>query len=142
MTNRLTRWVAIHSITLPLLACSPTPAQQAVPAPSPDSYTTIERRIGIGSSEQEMKGAEVSPGFFGATAPVIGRFFVTGDFQPVSSRVVVLHHEFWKGRFAGSPAVIGTQIQIERLPFTIVGVAPPGFNSPDAASFWIPRQSQ
>jgi putative ABC transport system permease protein len=41
--------------------------------------------------------------------------------------VAVISHAFWQRRFAGSPAVIGRTITLDRVPFTIVGVAPPGF---------------
>jgi hypothetical protein len=146
MLNRHIRSVALLSFVWAISACSPAQAQRAVsqayPAPPRDSYTTIERRVGIGRTEEALKGGEVSPTFFGAAAPVVGRFFVSGEFKSDSSQVVVLHHELWKSKFVGSPSVIGTQIQLDRRPFTVVGVAPLGFNSPDQASFWVPRYSK
>ena len=39
--------------------------------------------------------------------------------------VAVLGYDFWQRRFGGSPAAIGRRITVERVPFTIVGVAPP-----------------
>jgi putative ABC transport system permease protein len=41
--------------------------------------------------------------------------------------VAVLGYDFWQRRFGGSPAAIGRRITVERVPFTIVGVAPPSF---------------
>jgi predicted permease len=41
--------------------------------------------------------------------------------------VAVLSHRYWKQRFGGDPAIIGRPIQISDRPFTIVGVAPAGF---------------
>ncbi len=45
--------------------------------------------------------------------------------------VAVISHSFWQRRYAGSRDVIGRTLAIERLPFTIVGVAPAGFFGPD-----------
>jgi putative ABC transport system permease protein len=41
--------------------------------------------------------------------------------------VAVISYDFWQRRFAGAAGVIGTPLVIERVPFTIVGVAPPAF---------------
>ena len=41
--------------------------------------------------------------------------------------VAVISHAFWQRRFGGSPDAIGKTLTIERVPFTIVGVAPPAF---------------
>jgi putative ABC transport system permease protein len=41
--------------------------------------------------------------------------------------VAVLGYDFWQRRFGGSPDAIGRRITVERVPFTIVGVAPPSF---------------
>jgi predicted permease len=41
--------------------------------------------------------------------------------------VAVISYAFWQRRFAGASDVIGRPLVIERVPFTIVGVTPPGF---------------
>ncbi len=41
--------------------------------------------------------------------------------------VVVLSYDFWRRRFALDPSVIGKKITLDDYPFTVVGVAPPGF---------------
>src|SRR5439155_21041041 len=41
--------------------------------------------------------------------------------------VAVVSYEFWQRRLGGAANAVGTPIVIERVPFTIVGVAPPGF---------------
>ena len=45
--------------------------------------------------------------------------------------VAVLGYDFWQRRFGGSPTVIGRRITLDRVPFTIVGVAPPQFFGAD-----------
>ena len=41
--------------------------------------------------------------------------------------VAVISHGFWQRRFGGAADAIGRSLTVERVPFTIVGVAPPQF---------------
>ncbi len=45
--------------------------------------------------------------------------------------VTVISYDYWRRRFGGAADVIGRSITIERVPFTVVGVTPPGFFGPD-----------
>ena len=45
--------------------------------------------------------------------------------------VAVISHRLWRQRFAGAHDVVGRQLTVQRIPFTIVGVMPPGFFGPD-----------
>jgi predicted permease len=47
--------------------------------------------------------------------------------EPAS--VAVLGYSFWQREFGGNTAAIGRQIRIESHPYTIVGIAPPGFRA-------------
>ncbi len=55
--------------------------------------------------------------------------------------VAILSHRAWQERFGADPKIVGATVRINQAPFTIVGVAPPGFrgtrlgSDPDA---WIP----
>jgi putative ABC transport system permease protein len=74
---------------------------------------------------------------------VTGNYFDVLGLQPAAGRLltqqddtakganpqVVLSYAYWKTRFAGSPAVIGQSVRINGQPFTIVGVAPEGFQT-------------
>ncbi len=60
--------------------------------------------------------------------PALGRFFGPAeDAVPGRDAVAVLGHGAWKTRFGGDPSVVGRQILINGKPFTVVGVAAPGF---------------
>jgi predicted permease len=41
--------------------------------------------------------------------------------------VAVISHSFWQRRFGGAPTVVGRQLTIERVSYTIVGITPPAF---------------
>jgi predicted permease len=60
--------------------------------------------------------------------PIAGRPIAPEDDVAGAPRpVAVLSHAAWVRRFAGDPSIVGRTVLIERMPFTIVGVAPPGF---------------
>ena len=65
----------------------------------------------------EMLGVHATP----------GRVFSAEDGRPDAPLVVVLSHRYWTSRLAASPSAIGRTLHIQNVPFTIVGVAPPGF---------------
>ncbi|HKF51701.1 MAG TPA: ABC transporter permease [Candidatus Acidoferrales bacterium] len=73
--------------------------------------------------------------------PERGRFFVDSDCAaPGESAVVVLNDSAWRSTFASDPAIIGKTITLNRTPFRVIGVAPPGFDGtvPVGSAFWAP----
>ena len=74
--------------------------------------------------------------------PVLGRAFLPQDDQkPLGAPVVVISYGLWQRRFASSRSVIGETVQINLHPYTIVGVAPPGFvgcATGVRSDLWIP----
>jgi len=61
--------------------------------------------------------------------PELGRGFLPEEEKP-GTHVAVLSHELWKSRFGGDRGITGQQIRIDGRPFTVVGVAPQGFQFP------------
>ncbi|HUE89861.1 MAG TPA: ABC transporter permease [Vicinamibacterales bacterium] len=57
-----------------------------------------------------------------------------------ADRVVVISHGFWERVLGANPAVVGRTITLDTLPFTVVGVMPPGFEFPTATAVdvWTP----
>jgi predicted permease len=74
--------------------------------------------------------------------PALGRFFHSSDEHgPASAPYIVLSNDFWRRRFAANPAVLGETVQLNRHPFTVIGVAPREFHGTDlffVADYWIP----
>jgi predicted permease len=79
--------------------------------------------------------------------PVLGRPILPSDEDaPGRSPVAVLSYHYWQTTLASDPAVIGRSITVDKLPFTVVGVAPPRFfglkvdaQTPD---LWLPLTMQ
>jgi hypothetical protein len=74
--------------------------------------------------------------------PAFGRFFLPDeDTTPGGNPVVVLSYGSWLRRFGGDPSAVGRTVSVNGSPFTVIGVAPEGFNgvnsllSPD---LWAP----
>lgn len=78
--------------------------------------------------------------------PLLGRFFgPEEDAKPGAHPVLVISYGFWKSRFAGNPNVIGKQIKVNGLPFTIIGVAPASFQGTElivTADYWAPMSME
>src|SRR6266700_4230511 len=75
-------------------------------------------------------GFYVSGSFFDALGvhAHIGRLLTELDDQKgCGSPGVVVSHGFWQARLGGDPGVIGQTIMLDRRPFQVIGVTPPGF---------------
>jgi putative ABC transport system permease protein len=88
---------------------------------------------GTGEPER-VRGMLVSANFFtvlGSPA-AFGRTFNPDEELRGRTRVVILTEGFWRRRFAGDPSVVGTRIELNGLPFEVVGVMPRAFHVPGA----------
>ncbi len=64
------------------------------------------------------------------TPPAAGRVFTREEDVPNGPPVVMLGYDLWQRRFGGEARVLGTQIQLNGAPATVVGVLPRGFKFP------------
>ena len=57
-----------------------------------------------------------------------------------NDRVVVLSHGFWTRALGGDRSVIGRPIQLDSVPYVVVGVMPPSFEFPTSTNVevWTP----
>jgi putative ABC transport system permease protein len=95
-------------------------------------FTTRKTAIGAGDATKEMKvahsGADMWQMF--DIKPVIGRFFTEQEnLPPDGTRVVVLSYAFWQTQFGGHENVLGAPLDIGSARYTVIGVAPEGFNA-------------
>lgn len=75
-----------------------------------------------------------------------GRLFHASDNKGVSSDpYIVLSHNFWKTQFGGDPRIIGRTLELNLHTFTVIGVAPAGFQGTIVGiepSYWVPMMMQ
>lgn len=100
---------------------------------------------GTGQPER-MTAARVSPSLFPLLGiePHIGRTFTAEEDQP-GNLVAVISYGLWQRHFSGDPDVTGKTVQLDRSPYTIVGVMPRSFVFPSQgiayaqpADLWVP----
>jgi predicted permease len=74
--------------------------------------------------------------------PYLGRFFHSSDEHGANSApYLVLSYPYWQNHFAGDPSVVGRTVQVNKHPFTIIGVAPAEFRGTEmyfTPNFWVP----
>ena len=72
------------------------------------------------------------------TALPLGRGFTDADDRPGAPGVVILSHSLWTRRFGARPEVLGQQVNLDKAPFSIVGVLPPSFELFQSADVYVP----
>jgi predicted permease len=90
-------------------------------------------------------GMAVSANFFDVlrVRPALGRGFLPGEERATGDdrAVIVLAHDTWADRFGSDPGMVGSQIRVSGVPFTVVGVTPEGFigtNHYLPAAYYVP----
>ena len=103
-------------------------------------YVTI---TGSGAPER-IYGTLASSNYFETLGvrPVLGRSLLpTLATERTGAAEAVLGYDLWQKRYGGDPAIIGKTIQINLHPYTIVGIAPKGFQGCATglrSDIWIP----
>src|SRR5215469_9245052 len=99
---------------------------------------------GAGGQASRVWMYEASGNYFSTLGikPYLGRFFTPEeDRVPGANPVAVLSYASWNSRFHGDPDVVGKKVTINGHPFTVIGVAPPGFQGTElwfAPEMWVP----
>jgi len=106
------------------------------------------RRSGLSRPTEPYVGEFVSGNYFtmfGITASA-GRLISPLDDSPGAPAVAVMSYRVWKQHYGADPSVIGATFIINTMPFTLAGIAPPGFFGdtlrPDPPDFWLPLSSE
>jgi len=102
------------------------------------------RRAGVASAARPLLSEYVTGNYFSTlgVSAFGGRVFTPEDDKPSAPPVAVLSHHAWQTIYGGDPTVVGANVVIESHPFTVIGVAPPGFFGEtlrsDPPDIWIP----
>lgn len=95
------------------------------------AYRISEAGLASGDSASRIFLYEVSGNYFDALRiqPYLGRFFHASDERgPNSAPYAVLSYDCWHNRFQDDRSIVGRTVQINKHPFTVVGVSPPEFH--------------
>ena len=107
------------------------------------------RREGSQAQADTRNGEYVSGNFFRTLGvqPWVGRLLTDADDQEGAPPVAVMSYHVWQSAYASDPSVVGAAYQINGHPFTVIGVAAPGFYGAKLAGwgmpdFWLPLTSE
>jgi predicted permease len=92
-----------------------------------------------GGPTDVVSGIYTSGSYFAAlgVAPALGRVLGVEDDRRgggADGPVAVISHALWQRRFGGSSDAVGRRLTIDRVPFTVVGIMPPGFFGTDVGT--------
>jgi predicted permease len=108
---------------------------------------TVHGAINTNSGSGEIVRIDVQPvsGSYFSTLGVnagLGRVFTDADDQVAGAHpVAVISHAWWESRLGADPAAVGKSVTIDKIAYTILGVAPPEFFGTTvgrAPDMWIP----
>jgi putative ABC transport system permease protein len=112
------------------------------------AYTEVPLTLEANDQPEPVAGELVSGNYFevlGIKIP-FGRPFSPDDDRIDSPvRVAVISHALWQRVFNSDRSLIGRTIRLNSNPYTLIGVAPPGFGGPlveVATDVWIPTALQ
>jgi predicted permease len=94
------------------------------------AWNIADAGLDAGTNPAHVWIYEVSGNYFDVLGiqPYLGRFIHSSDEHgPNSAPYIVLTHAYWHSHFQDDRGVIGRVVKLNKHPFTIVGVAPPGF---------------
>jgi predicted permease len=106
------------------------------------------RREGVESAARPLRSEYVTGNYFSTlgVGAFAGRVFTPNDDTPSSPPVAVLSHRAWQTTYGGDPSVLGSTFAVQGHPFTVIGIAPPGFFGEtlgsDPPDIWIPLQQE
>ncbi len=98
--------------------------------------------VGFHGTSGIAQGDVYSDNFFSVLeiTPQHGRFFAVGE-DRMDASVAVISDRYWRNRFGADPAIIGSPITINQIPFTVIGITPPEFSGISVGSspdIWLP----
>src|ERR1017187_3143869 len=107
-------------------------------------YTGVGLNLSGGTEPHLIMGQIATANYFSTLGvkPVVGRGFLPEeDSSPGAYPVVVISYRFWQREYAGDPNVVSRTVGVNGRPYSIVGVAPRGFEGIDtltATEIWLP----
>jgi predicted permease len=125
-----------------------TPEFEEVTAFQAGRWRMSVRRQGVDSVAKPLRSEYVTGSYFSTlgVGAFGGRVFTAEDDRPGAPPVIVLSHRVWQTIYASDPSVVGSTFVVEGHPFTVIGVAPPGFFGEtlesDPPDIWLPLQQE
>ncbi len=108
-------------------------------------YTSVRPvTLQTGRGSERLFAEFVTGNYFSTLGlrPALGRFFLPEETTTAgSSAAAVISYSCWQSRFAAAPDIVGRVLELNRVRFTVIGVAPPrfiGVNAIFGPNLWLP----
>ncbi|HEV2288538.1 MAG TPA: ABC transporter permease [Candidatus Acidoferrales bacterium] len=110
---------------------------------APLGFNAQNTTVGINGQPTLANGMMVSGEFFSTlgVAPLLGRGINESDENPGAPHVAVVSYAYWTRQFAQSASILGQDVTLNGIPFSIVGVTPPTFYGVQIGiepDLWVP----
>ena len=94
------------------------------------AFSPLELNLNAGGQAEVVSGQVVSGNYYAALGvpAIVGRTITDADDNAGVTPVAVLSHHLWTTRFNSDASVVGKQININNVAFTVIGVTPAGFD--------------
>jgi putative ABC transport system permease protein len=107
------------------------------------AYTFSQLNLSGRGDPEQVNAILASGNYFDVLGvqPALGRGFLPEEDSGQGSRVAVIGYGLWQRRFGADRSVLGQTITLSGRPFTVIGVAPPGFHGTNlgfANDVWVP----
>ena len=105
------------------------------------AFATGQANLTAADRPRRVNSGQASASLFKALGvnAMYGRTFEPAETLPNGPRVAVLTYELWKSAFGGTAAVLGSEIEVNGLRRTVVGIMPPRFDVADQhVEVWAP----
>src|SRR5215467_817819 len=125
-----------------------TPEFEETAAFQAGAWRSSVRREGVETAARTLHSEYVTGNYFSTlgVGAFGGRVFTLNDDRPGAPPVAVLSHHVWQTIYGADPTVVGSTFILSGHPFTVIGVAPPGFFGEtlrsDPPDIWIPLQQE
>jgi putative ABC transport system permease protein len=128
------------------------------PGPSVGNFTDVQRQsssftklcasnsasynLATPDAPERVPGEYATADYFATfgVQPMAGRVFTADEDMPAHGQVVVISERLWRTQFHRDPAVVGRPIQMNGVPYTVVGVMPKTFDPLlENSDVWVPE---
>src|SRR5262245_8965169 len=85
----------------------------------------------VAGGQADVANGQIASGNYYAglgVQPLLGRLLTDEDDKPTATPVAVLSYRYWQKRFGADAGIVGKQINLNNVAFTVIGVTPQGFD--------------
>ena len=106
-------------------------------------FVSLTDSVAGGSEPARISIAYAARDFFDilGVQPAFGRLFVPEELREGAAPAALISHRYWQRYLGGTEGLASRPLKIGERTFTIVGVLPQGFDFPNGADLWAPRET-